>query len=40
MEINIKVNGEMVKEKEEEYIIIKMEKNTKVNGKIMHKMER
>jgi len=35
MEINMRVNGKMIKEKDMEYIIIQIKINMKVNGKMI-----
>jgi hypothetical protein len=35
MEIHMMENGKMIKEKEKEYLIIMMEINMKVNGKMI-----
>ena len=40
MEINMMVNGKMVKEKEKEYFIGMMEINMMVNGKMIKKREK
>ncbi len=40
MEINMMVNGKMIKKKEKEYIIIKVEIYMMVNGKMMWKKDK
>ncbi len=40
MEINMMVNGKMIKKKEKEYIIIIMEINMMVNGKMVKQKEK